>query len=1075
MAFIYGIKFRLQLLLLSSIVLVLIVVGFSLSRLIEQFHLGAAQEQFSHAFMTVNEELALHEAQLQNNAASLAQRDDLVSSVNMIYQYATVDDYQPLIFDVEKQRIADMLRNQARAGDVGQIAVYDGRGTLLAFYSSAETAVSGYVSWQAGLPVVYLRADQGDGSWQPGALPAALALELDMSDWPANIVFRRCLRGFVQETARPILRAYPDNTLLTVGTVVATNFISQGFAEAMQQKIGVEFAVLFDDGARLGDLNTVVVKQLGDVANLHGNEIESGLTGAEHEDYFLAARVLPLAREAKAYMVAAVRKAVVQGEIRRTQTVLLVVLLLSALVIVPVGSWAATRTISRPVDKLVQGAEAIERGDYERRVEVESNDELGRLGNAFNGMVDAVQTREQALRESERLYRLLVDNLPQRVFHKNTDLIYVSCNRQYADDMGIAQEAIAGKTDYDFYPPELAESYRDVDRQVIADGKLDEREEPYLKDGVTRYIHTVKTPLRDEQGRTMGILGIFWDVTEQRQIEVRLRQAAAVFESTAEGVMIIGSGGQIVAVNNAFTSITGYSQDEVMGQSIAFLHADAEGEALFKKVWPQVHQSGQWQGETRARRKGGESFPQWLTVSAVRDERGAVTHYVLVFTDITVLKRSQQQLDHLAHHDPLTDLPNRVLFNMRLTHALSHARRNNHRAGVLFLDLDRFKDVNDTLGHPVGDALLQQVAHRFQKHMRETDTIARTGGDEFIVIAEEVTAANDLAQVAQKLLDVFHETFRVGGADIHLGASIGISIFPDDGDDAETLVKNADIAMYRAKERGRNNYQFYTAALTANAVERFQMEVALRQALERNELVLYFQPKVNLADGKTYATEALVRWRHPELGLVAPDRFIPLAEETGLIQPIGVWVLRTACEQMKQWLDMGLPLQHVAVNLSGMQILHGGIVTTVWQVLQETGLKPQYLELEITESVIMGHAEETIRVLDELRDLGVSLAIDDFGTGYSSLSYLKRFPIDTLKIDRSFVRDTPDDANDAAIIRAVIALGRSLQLEIVAEGVETAEQQEFLLKEGCDTAQGYLFSRPVPAAWLTENMQNSKG
>jgi EAL domain-containing protein (putative c-di-GMP-specific phosphodiesterase class I) len=281
--------------------------------------------------------------------------------------------------------------------------------------------------------------------------------------------------------------------------------------------------------------------------------------------------------------------------------------------------------------------------------------------------------------------------------------------------------------------------------------------------------------------------------------------------------------------------------------------------------------------------------------------------------------------------------------------------------------------------------------------------------------------------------------------------------------------------MYRAKERGRNNYQFYTAALTANAVERFQMEVALRQALERDELVLYFQPKVNLADGKTYATEALVRWRHPELGLVAPDRFIPLAEETGLIQPIGVWVLRTACEQMKQWLDMGLPLQHVAVNLSGMQILHGGIVTTVWQVLQETGLKPQYLELEITESVIMGHAEETIRVLDELRDLGVSLAIDDFGTGYSSLSYLKRFPIDTLKIDRSFVRDTPDDANDAAIIRAVIALGRSLQLEIVAEGVETAEQQEFLLKEGCDTAQGYLFSRPVPAAWLTENMQNSKG
>ncbi|MEW6646231.1 MAG: EAL domain-containing protein [Pseudomonadota bacterium] len=653
-------------------------------------------------------------------------------------------------------------------------------------------------------------------------------------------------------------------------------------------------------------------------------------------------------------------------------------------------------------------------------------------------------------------------------------LNYVSCNRQYADDLGVATEAITGKSDFDFFPAELAEAYRSVDRQVIASGELDEREEPYVKDGETRYIHTVKTPLRDERGRTLGLLGVFWDVTAQREVDAQLRQAAAVFESTAEGVMIIGVDGRIVAVNNAFVAITGYSQDEALGKTITLLHADAEGDTLFQGVWPQVHQTGQWQGEARARRKNGESFPQWITVSAVRDERGAVTHYVLVFTDITVLKRSQQQLDHLAHHDPLTDLPNRVLFNMRLTHALSHARRNGQRVGVLFLDLDRFKDVNDTLGHPVGDALLQQVAQRFQQRMRETDTIARTGGDEFIVIAEDVAAASDLAQVAQKLLDVFQETFHVGGSDIHLGASIGISLFPDDGDDAETLVKNADIAMYRAKERGRNIFQFYTAALTANALERFQLEVALRQALERDEMVLYFQPKVNLADGKTYAVEALVRWRHPELGLVAPDRFIGLAEETGLIQPIGAWVLRTACRQMKQWLDMGLPLEHVAVNLSGVQILRGGIVTTVWQVLQETGLAPQHLELEITESVIMGHAEETIRVLDELRALGVSLAIDDFGTGYSSLSYLKRFPIDTLKVDRSFVRDIPNDANDAAIIRAVIALGRSLQLDIVAEGVETAEQQAFLLQEGCTTAQGYLFSKPVPGNWITESLQKQR-
>ncbi len=1071
MAYIYGIKFRLQLLLLSSIFLVLMMVGISLAHFIEQFHLDAAQQRFARTFVAVDDELAQREMSLQQSARTLVQRDALISSVNMVHQYASVDDYQPLIFDVEKRHIADILSIHARAGGIGQIAVYDGHGNLLAFFFSSETPISGYVSWEHGLPVVYVRdAIRGD-AWRRGALPATLELERDADDMPTTMAYRRCLRGFVQETVQPVLRAYPDGSALTVGLVVESNFITQDFADAIAQKSGVEFAVLFDDGARLGGLNTVLANQLGTVPALRTDRAVGTPANIEHADYFLAARLLPLERGARAYMVTAMERAMVQGEVRRTQTVLLAVLLLSALVIIPLGTWAAHRTISRPVEGLVQGAEAIEHGNYARRVEVSSQDELGRLGNAFNGMADAVQSREQALRANERKYRLLVDNLPQRVFYKNTDSVFVSCNRQLAGDLGIVPEDITGKNDYDFFPPALAEAYRSVDQQVMASGEIDEREEPYLADGVTRYIHTVKTPLRDEQGRTLGILGIFWDVTEQRQAEVQLRQAAAVFETTAEGVMIIGADGRIVAVNNAFASITGYTSKEVTGQSIAFLHAGAEDAALFESVWPQVHQAGQWQGEARARRKSGEDFPQWLTISTVRDERGAVTHYVMVFTDITVLKRSQQQLDHLAHHDPLTDLPNRVLFNMRLTHALSHARRDRRQVGVLFLDLDRFKDVNDTMGHPVGDALLQQVAHSLQQRMRETDTIARTGGDEFIVIAEELASSADMAQVAQKLLDVFQQTFRVGGTDIHLGASIGISVFPDDGDDAETLVKNADIAMYRAKDHGRNNYQFYTAALTATAVERFQMEVALRHALERDELVLYYQPKVRLEDGSFYATEALLRWHHPELGLIMPDRFIPLAEDSGLIQSIGIWVLRSACEQMKQWLEQGLPLQHVAVNLSGVQIMRGGIVTSVWQILQETGLAAKHLELEITESVIMGHAEETIRVLDELRALGVSLAIDDFGTGYSSLSYLKRFPIDTLKIDRSFVRDTPDDGNDAAIIRAVMALGRSLQLHIVAEGVETEEQRAFLLQEGCTSAQGYLFSKPVPAGRISEILQ----
>jgi diguanylate cyclase (GGDEF)-like protein/PAS domain S-box-containing protein len=433
------------------------------------------------------------------------------------------------------------------------------------------------------------------------------------------------------------------------------------------------------------------------------------------------------------------------------------------------------------------------------------------------------------------------------------------------------------------------------------------------------------------------------------------------------------------------------------------------------------------------------------------------------FRDISAIRKSREELYHMAHHDPLTQLPNRLLFLDRLGHALELARREGRKIAVLFLDLDRFKNVNDTLGHPTGDKLLQEVAKQIKSRVREEDTLGRLGGDEFVLLIEKLVDEREASMVAQKLLEAFVQPFAVEGHELFLSASIGISLFPMDGQNGATLVRNADTAMYRAKDQGRNNFQFYTHEMTASAIERVALENALRRALERGELLLHYQPQIDLNNGSLIGAEALIRWQHPKMGLVMPGRFIHLAEESGLIRPIGEWVLFNACDQMRQWREQGFILPRIAVNLSGHQLHKDGIVEQVQSVLRGTKLEPDWLELEITESFIMRQAEDAIGMLNQLKELGVQLAIDDFGTGYSSLSYLKRLPVHKLKIDQSFVHGIPDDVNDSSIARAVIALGRSMQLRVIAEGVETEQQQAFLRAEGCDEGQGYLYSRPVSA------------
>ncbi|WP_339491539.1 MULTISPECIES: bifunctional diguanylate cyclase/phosphodiesterase [unclassified Pseudomonas] len=580
-------------------------------------------------------------------------------------------------------------------------------------------------------------------------------------------------------------------------------------------------------------------------------------------------------------------------------------------------------------------------------------------------------------------------------------------------------------------------------------------------DGQIRLCEVSSRPL--PIGNDDCMLTIARDITERHLMQEKLQQAATVFESTAEGVLITDTQQHISAVNRAFTEITGYSETEALGHTPRLLASGLHDSAFYAAMWHQLTAEGHWQGEISNRRKNGELYPSWLTISAVRNRDRQITHFVAVFADISSLKHAQARLDYQAHHDPLTGLPNRTLFESRLLAALNGQQENGSQGAVLFLDLDRFKHINDSLGHPVGDLLLKGIAVRLREQLRDIDTVARLGGDEFIILLPGLQQPSDAEHIAQKLLNCFGAPFQAGEHEFFISASIGTSLYPQDGCDVATLVKNADAAMYRSKAKGRNRVESYTRDLTAQASERVALEHELRRAIERNELSLSFQPKISLVDNQLVGAEALIRWTHPTFGDVPPEHFIPLAEENGMILQIGDWVLERACRQLCEWNDAYDSLGSLSVNLAGAQLRQPNLLGRIEQLLREHQLEPGLLQLEITENFIMSQAEEALTVLHQLKELGVQLAIDDFGTGYSSLSYLKRLPLDILKIDQSFVRGLPDDPHDAAIVRAIIALGRSMQFTVIAEGVETLAQQQFLTEEGCEQIQGYIVSLPLCA------------
>lgn len=684
--------------------------------------------------------------------------------------------------------------------------------------------------------------------------------------------------------------------------------------------------------------------------------------------------------------------------------------------------------------------------------------------------------QEQAHKESERMLFTLMANLPGMAYRCLLDEHWTM---QFVSDgclalTGYPVEAIIDNQVRSFasliHPDDEARVTEEVLAAINHDLPFETQYRIHRKDGEVRWVW--------EQGRKVGqgssqeiyLEGFITDITKQKQAEEYQRLSVHFFDNTSEGILITDAQAHILEVNKAFTETTGYSREEVLGKNPRFLQSGQHDASFYGELWRTLKETGQWRGEIWNRRKDGSVFPELQTISSVHNDKGIVTHYVALFSDISQLKASQEKLDYLAHHDPLTALPNRLLLLERLEQAITRNKSSCESFLLIFMDLDHFKHVNDSLGHIAGDVLLQKVAQRLSKTAGDDNLVARIGGDEFVLLLEHIEK-DKLDSLPRMLFSCFERPFRIDAHEVRVTASMGLCTYPGDGDDPHTLLRNADAAMYKAKNEGRNTFQFYTKELTTQAYNRLILEHHLSQAITKGELFLTYQPQIDLHSQKVIGAEALLRWKSEALGFISPAEFIPLAEDTGLIHPIGQWVLETACLQAKQWLDQGVPFGRIAVNIAGPQIQRGGLPTLVAQTLASTGLPPERLELEVTEGFIMQHAPSAIEQLMQLRELGVVLAIDDFGTGYSSLSYLKSFPIHKLKIDKSFVENIPEDTDDVAIAKAIIALGKSLGLTIIAEGVETLEQATFLLQAGSQEAQGYYYSRPVPAEAFIEQLQ----
>ena len=700
------------------------------------------------------------------------------------------------------------------------------------------------------------------------------------------------------------------------------------------------------------------------------------------------------------------------------------------------------------------------------------------LGVNSQELTEANERFQTQAQQERTLLRSVIDSIPDPIFFKTTESVYLGCNKAFEKYLGLPESAIIGKTDFDFVESTTAAFSQKRDMEMLDQNQPSLSEEWITyPDGERECLEVLRTPYSSVDGKQLGLIGIGRNITKRKKLEDEMRIASLVFRNSEEGMLVTDANNRIVSINPACSKITGYTLDELAGKDPKILSSGRHEKDFYRSMWHALDTTCYWRGEIQDRRKNGDIYTKSLTINTLLNEERSVQGYIALFSDISEKKQSEERIWRQTNFDMLTGLPNRRMFRDRLEQEIKKQQSAGCSMALLFIDLDNFKEINDALGHLAGDDLLVEAGRRITASVRKSDTVARLGGDEFTVLLTELVYIRNVETIAQSIIDKLAEPFLLGKEMVHASASIGITLYPADATDVEELFKNADQAMYLAKSQGRNRFSYFTHALQEAAQSRLRIVNDLHGALAANQFMVYFQPIVNLATGDIHKAEALIRWQHPERGMISPAEFIPLAEETGLIVEIGDWVFRESARWASMWEKLSVDGFQISVNVSPVQFRTKGYSQEEsWLAyLNELGISGKNIAIEITEGLLLNANSHIAGKLLQYRNVGIQMAIDDFGTGYSSLAYLKKFDIDYLKIDQSFVRNLTTDANDRALSEAIIVMAHKLGLKVIAEGVETEEQKAFLTAAGCDYAQGYLYSRPIPPEKFEEFLKQHLG